>query len=101
MLPTMSGIALANGVIFIEHESNPCVREDDWKLVVLGNQPWELYNISINLTEIKNLTSADPERVQHLAGLWSEWAKRADVKGRFKVDREGQIPCLRTVKVCR
>lgn len=79
LVPAMRGEPLAKRPIFIEHEGNRSVREGDWKLLALQSKPWELYQISVDPTETKDLASVDPERVDHLAALWNEWAKRAHV----------------------
>ncbi len=65
--------------IFWEHESNRAVREGNWKLVALENQPWRLYNLQADRTEQKDLAGAEPERVKNLAAKWDAWAARSDV----------------------
>jgi arylsulfatase A-like enzyme len=107
--PAFSGMTLARkNPIFVEHENNAFVRDGDWKLVgrgVSGGQEanrskWELYNIKVDRTEMKNLVDAHPERVEDLATQWDAWAKRAKVypkasgkkkskKGKAAVERTG------------
>lgn len=63
-----------------EHEGNAAIRAGDWKLVRHGNQdPWELYNIADDRTEMKNLAEQNKERVQSLAAQWQTWAVRTHV----------------------
>jgi len=56
-----------------EHEGNRAYREGDWKLVAGGkNAPWELYDLSQDRTELKDLAKAEPERVSRMAAAWTE-----------------------------
>lgn len=79
--PAFRGVPLtpAPRPIFWEHEGNRAVREGDWKLVAKANQPWELYRISTDRTEFKNLASTHPERVRELSVKWDDYARRANV----------------------
>lgn len=51
------------------------VREDAWKLVSGKTGTWELYDLSVDRTELHDLAAKDPERVQHLEKIFHEWEK--------------------------
>ena len=65
--------------IFIEHEGNRAVREGKWKLVGKENQPWELYDMERDRTELHDLASSEPAKVQELIAKWDAYTVRADV----------------------
>jgi len=45
----------------------------------LQPQKWELYNMKDDRTELHNLTSEMPEKLNAMSAQWSEWAKRVGV----------------------
>ncbi len=65
--------------IFWEHEGNRAIREGAWKLVAKEGQPWELYDIAVDRTELNNLAAQHPDRVKDMAAKWEAYAARADV----------------------
>jgi arylsulfatase len=65
--------------LFWEHEGNRAVREGKWKLVAKENRPWELYDMEKDRSEMNDLASKYPRKVQELAARWGTYAKRADV----------------------
>jgi arylsulfatase len=65
--------------IFFNHEDNRAVREGQWKLVALKDQPWELYDLTPDRTELNNLATKQPERVAAMAARYEAWAKRTHV----------------------
>jgi arylsulfatase len=69
-----------NEILFFEHSGNRAVRKGDWKIVSAtpGNK-WELYNIKNDRSELINLSTKFPARVQELEKLYDEWAARAGV----------------------
>jgi arylsulfatase len=84
-------------VLTWEHEGNCGIRRGRWKLVreyimpgglsARGNpalqpgcQPWELYDIEADRSELHNLAADNPSLVEELAGLWRQWADRCKVQ---------------------
>jgi arylsulfatase len=66
--------------IFWEHEGNRAIRQGKWKLVMKYNQPWELYDMEADRTELHDLSSQEPAKVSELSGEWEAWAKRVGVR---------------------
>jgi arylsulfatase len=67
--------------LFWEHEGNAAIRVGDWKLVRMGrNDPWELYNLKTDRTELHDLAATEADRAAELAAKWEAWASRANVK---------------------
>ena len=78
--PAFKGdLLLRTNPIFWEHESNRAVREGNWKLVAKADQPWELYDMEKDRTEMHDLASQSLGKVKDLAAKWDAWAARANV----------------------
>ena len=55
------------------HEGNRALRVGDWKIVAAGkDSPWELYDLSSDRSESKNLAKNKPEKVSELAAIWTK-----------------------------
>ncbi|MDB4323758.1 arylsulfatase, partial [Akkermansiaceae bacterium] len=54
------------------HDDHRAIRVGDWKLVSSENEPWELYNLSTDRAESKDLAKQEPERVKALAAQWND-----------------------------
>ncbi|MEQ1903242.1 MAG: arylsulfatase [Pirellulaceae bacterium] len=53
------------------HEGNRALRLGDWKIVSAGKQgSWELYDLSTDRSESRNLASDQPQKVRELAEVW-------------------------------
>ncbi len=52
------------------HEGNRALRRGFWKLVAAKGEPWELYDLSIDRAESKNLVEAHPDLAKSLAEQW-------------------------------
>jgi arylsulfatase len=80
LLPALEGRSLnRRQPIFWEHEGNRAVRDGKWKLVARENQPWELYDMAQDRSELHDLAGANPRKVKELAAKWDAWAARSDV----------------------
>ncbi len=78
--------------IFWEHEGNRAVIEGDWKLVSKYSKAgsvWELYDLSTDRIETKDLAASDPARVKKMAAQYDAWAARAQVVEWDKLNRSG------------
>ncbi|MCJ8165959.1 arylsulfatase [Pontibacter sp. E15-1] len=81
MVPLLKGQEWpGHAAIFFEHEGNRAVRQGDWKLVsVYPEDEWALYDISTDRTELHDLSSQFPEKVQTMEQQYAAWAARAGV----------------------
>jgi arylsulfatase len=80
LVPAFAGESLGRRTLFWEHEGNRAIREGDWKLVAKGKEgDWELYNLADDRSELRNLASKYPDRVNELAAQWQAYAERANV----------------------
>ncbi len=50
------------------------LRDGDWKLVSFKSQPWELYNLREDRTELHDLASQHPNIVERMSGQWHDMA---------------------------
>ena len=64
------------------HERNRAIRVGDWKLVAANGEPWELYNLAQDPTELSDLARQHPERVSKLSSAYASWAKSHGVLSR-------------------
>lgn len=82
LLPALQGLEArsADKPIFWEFAANHAVRVGNWKLVAERSKDWELYDLSQDRCETKDLAAEYPEEVQRLAALYDAWAKRVGAK---------------------
>jgi arylsulfatase A-like enzyme len=79
--PPLAGISLLplferDGAVSHEqlwwcHDNHRAIRVGDWKLVAAHNEPWELYDLSRDRGETRNLASEMPEKVRELEERWT------------------------------
>jgi arylsulfatase A-like enzyme len=80
LLPALDDQPIEREYLAWEHEGNAAIRVGDWKLVRQGPAgAWELYDMSRDRTELKNLAAENPQRVRDLAAKWQAWAERTHV----------------------
>jgi arylsulfatase len=63
---------VTHGSFWWLHEKNRALRVGDWKIVAAGqDSPWELYDLRLDRSELKNLAIEKPEKVRELAEQWT------------------------------
>jgi arylsulfatase len=80
LLPVFAKDQRQQRTLFWEHEGNCAVRKGDYKLVAIHNTPWELYDMSKDRSELKDLSSAMPKKTEELRIAYEAWAKRVGAK---------------------
>lgn len=80
LVPAFSGKKLARKEpICFMHEGNRAVRDGKWKIVSKYMDPWELFDMEADRTEMHNLAGAKPELVAQLSAKYDAWAKKSFV----------------------
>jgi arylsulfatase len=66
--------------LFNEHFGARYARQDNWKLVSpAADSTWQLYDLSTDKSETRNLAPTHPDKVKDLAKLWQQWASTHQV----------------------
>ena len=65
--------------LYFEHEGHRAVREGRYKLTALRGQPWKLYDMERDRTEIDDLSAKQPGRVESMSKKWDAWAEENQV----------------------
>ena len=65
------------------------IRQNQWKLVQQSNKPWQLYDLSKDRTETRDLASIHSGRAKKLQEVWEEWAKGVGVNQKLKMRKFG------------
>ncbi len=78
--PAFDGEPIDREALFWEHQGNRAVRRGRWKMVAPNNQPWELYDLESDRTELRNLADQHRELVEQLTRRWQDWAEKSGVQ---------------------
>lgn len=65
--------------LFWEHIGNRAARIGRWKIVCEADEPWELYDMETDRSELDDVSGEHPDVVDEMAGLWQEWADSVGV----------------------
>jgi arylsulfatase len=80
LIPAFEGRSFERGPLFWEHEGNRAVRSGNLKLVAAHNEPWQLYDLSMDRTELKDISKENPAKVAELQKSYADWAARCGVE---------------------
>ena len=68
------------------------IRSGNWKLIANGTGKPELYNLTANISETRNLSEENNQQMRKLAELWNEWnAENLPGAGVAKHDYEERL----------
>ncbi|MCH7725428.1 MAG: arylsulfatase [Planctomycetes bacterium] len=73
-----------NHPIYWEFSGNHAVRVGDWKLVAEKSKDWELYDLSCDRSETKNLAKQHTDMAEKLAAKYDAWANRVGARTHAK-----------------
>src|SRR5690606_6003592 len=80
ILPLLQGEEMVReNPLFFHWRTGSAIRTADWKLV-RHEGDWELYDMKVDRTEMKNVAGAQPEVAADLEVLWQEWTERVAVE---------------------
>lgn len=65
--------------LYWEHTGNAAIRVGKWKLVRSFPDPWELYDMDSDRSELNDLASTHPDLCDELSAQWQRWADRVGV----------------------
>ena len=79
--PVFRGERLGNrsAPLFWEHQGNRAIRTENWKLVQNWDHPWNLYDMSADRSETRDVAAARPDTAFQLAAQWDTWASKTYV----------------------
>ena len=68
----MEETASIHDTLFWEHQGGRAIRIGEWKMSSLPNKPWELFHITEDYTETRDLSSKYPEKVKEMNAAWEK-----------------------------
>jgi arylsulfatase len=80
LTPALHGQAIERGFLFWEHEGNRAVRKGPWKIVAPSGQPWRLFNLEKDRTELRDVSAENPGIKEELIAAYAEWAKKVGAR---------------------
>jgi arylsulfatase len=102
LLPALRGRPVPEATLYWEHTGNAAVRRGRWKLVRahpevkrywlqsgdpavhpkagdFSSYAWELYDLSVDRSELHDVADQHPDIVKDLGEQWQAWAQRVGV----------------------
>jgi arylsulfatase len=79
LLDELAGASGSERTLYWEHAGNAAIRRGDVKLVRRWPEPWELYHLDRDPSEMHDAIHEEPELAEELLAAWAEWADRVGV----------------------
>ncbi|HKJ89283.1 MAG TPA: sulfatase/phosphatase domain-containing protein, partial [Gammaproteobacteria bacterium] len=89
-IPPLEGQSLApifrgdtrkgHDAIYWQYGRTKAIRQGQWKLVQVDDDPWELYDMAADRTELHNLAGQQLDRVRAMVRRYAAWAERTGAK---------------------
>ena len=76
LVPVFQGGKIDRGDLFWEHENNRAMRRGDWKIVAPNGEPWRLFDLAHDRTELTDLSARYPRVKAAMIAAWTAWAYR-------------------------
>lgn len=89
LLPAARGERSPGHALYWEHIGNAAVRDGDWKAVREAEAPWELYDLSVDRSELHDLAGEHPDVLDRLVADWQAWAERVGVIPWERIKEQG------------
>lgn len=107
LLPAFAGHTVSRGKpLFVEHEGSQMLIDGDWKIVreyeevPLSSNPWRLYDLENDPTEMCDLSSRYPERLSWMIGRYEACAAEVGVESSLKWTVETYYVPVRDYPAC-
>lgn len=84
--------------IYWEHEGNRAIRMGDWKAVSNLTEPWQLYNLKTDRTELNDLSSSKPNILHDLVTKYEQWYTAVGAKSYFKEPMKWHSSSVETLR---
>ena len=86
---SLRGAPVRGRLLWWQHEGNRALRQGDWKIVAARGDPWELYDLSKDRAETRDLAQEQPARVRRLEAVWEERWKSFQALAKVKSPSPG------------
>lgn len=91
LLPLFAGNTITRtNPVFWEHEGNRAMRMGNYKITSQVNEPWRLYDLEQDRTELNDLSAVNPALLQRMIAQYEEWYKRVNAQPYFKEPKPWQ-----------
>ncbi|MGM0377409.1 MAG: arylsulfatase [Bacteroidota bacterium] len=65
--------------LYWEHQGGRAIRTGNWKMSALPGEEWELFDLSDDMTETRDLSGDYPGKVEEMNKAWQTWAEELGV----------------------
>lgn len=80
LVPLLKGVSFdKERPVFWEHMGNRAVRKGRWKLVSEKGEPWSLFDMTDDRTELNDLSAKMPDKAKALEAIYDAWAEKWQV----------------------